>query len=89
MLQAVEKLYISTIRAHCPPPFSTHSPSPSVALPKLSQAAAPTSSSTVVKKKKRPSFRFSKSELVTLASFKDKESADQVIQWLGLQAKLD
>ncbi len=40
-------------------------------------------------RKKLPSYCFSRSELVTLARFDDPETAEQVLEWLGQQGKLD
>jgi len=65
--------------------FHLHRSSAPVTLPELPQAI-PTHSTTG--KKNLPSFRFSKSELFTLARFEDQETADQVLHWLGLQGKL-
>lgn len=44
---------------------------------------------TNVPQKDLPSYHFSKTELVTLAKFDDRETAEQVMKWLAAQGKLD
>lgn len=41
-----------------------------------------------IRKKSLPNFTFSRTELQTLACFRDDEVAEQVLEWLEMQGKL-
>ena len=44
---------------------------------------------TVSKQTNLPTYHFSKTELVTLAKFDDRETAEQVMKWLTAQGRLE